>query len=228
MEGGKNIGTARRGCATLGSAKPVRVLVVRASVVAGLLAPRPEGSEESRVFGKVFEEEFTFATHMKDRAGDSGRKNVGRIFLSRMEEHMREEGIFDPRLLARARDMYIALTSAGVTGSKPRTLFRMVSDGMYVAAQPDLETFDSAAQKERYIEFKTYPIDAFGRAQALVFSWVLEAPVLLVGLKETEGGFASQSEEIVADSFTPPEIPKDICERQEFCIKHSCPVNRCP
>lgn len=67
-----------------------------------------------------------------------------------------------------------------IKGKTPATVFRKIWSDHYIAAKPDL--YDSKKiHGVKYIEFKTYPLDEYTRAQAFVFSWVLNRPILLVG-----------------------------------------------
>ncbi len=55
--------------------------------------------------------------------------------------------------------MYVTLVRGGIVGRKPKTSFRKLGDGVFIAAQPDLEDFKG------YSEFKTYPLDDYARSQ---------------------------------------------------------------
>jgi len=198
----------------------INVLVVKASDVAKLLSKPPEGDEVSLKFGKIFEEEYALANHVYSRAWYA---QVPKWFVRKVAARLRAEGIYKRDLILKAYRAYSALLNAGVIGEKPKTSFKRLTRDLFVAAQPDL--YDEFT--ETYYEFKLYPINDYARKQAEVFAWVLEKPVVLVGLKEDSRGYLSAEKEII----TPPKNLKiDINELkkvatvEEFCADLMIPV----
>jgi len=59
------------------------------------------------------------------------------------------------------------------------------------------------------------------QAQTRIFSWVIEAPVKLIGVVENRGRYNYEAEEIDASGLPPdeifPEIPADLGRREEAC-----------
>jgi len=200
----------------------VRVLVVRASDVAKLLSRPPEGDEVSLRFGKVFEEEYALANYIYSR---TAYVHVPRWFARKVAARLKAEGIYRRDLVLKAYRAYAALLKAGVVGEKPRTRFRELEEGLFIAAQPDL--YDDSA--DTYYEFKLYPINDYARRQAEVFAWVLGKPVVLVGLSEGPGGYVTVEKELVEP---PKELGVDasrlreVAEAEEFCSDLKVPVHQ--
>jgi hypothetical protein len=121
----------------------MEVRVVRASQVAALLAPSPQGDAAACAFGKMFEEEFTSAMWR-------GVYDVG-TFLRGLPLGVDERG------RARAAGIFQCFVAAGLRGRKPKTRFRCLTDRFYVAAQPDLVIEDWIY--DVHVEFKTYALD---------------------------------------------------------------------
>jgi len=198
----------------------VEVLVVKASDVAKLLSKPPEGDEVLLRFGKIFEEEYTLANHIYSQAWLA---QVSRWFIRKVAARLKAEGIYRRDLVLKAYRAYAALLSAGVVGEKPRTRFRKISDNIFIAAQPDLYNEST----DTYYEFKLYPINDYARKQAEVFAWVLEKPIVLIGLKEDSKGYISVEKEIIKPSqnleIEISEMRK-IAEVEEFCADLMIPV----
>ncbi len=189
-------------------------MVVRASDVAKLLSKPPEGDEASAKFGKIFEEEYALANHIYER---TWYVHVPKWFVRKVAARLMAEGIYRRDLVLKAYRAYAALLNAGVIGKKPKTVFRNLTDNLFIAAQPDL--YDEST--ETYYEFKLYPINDYARKQAEVFAWVLEKPVVLVGLKEDPGGSVSVEKEVVAppkDLRINVSELKKIAVAEEFCV----------
>ena len=195
----------------------MKVRVVKASEVAKLIARPREGDETGIVFGKVFEECYTFATYLYER----NFYPANRTFARKVAAELKARNMYSKELVGKAYRMYSALLRAGVRGWKPRTQFKEY-DGVLIAAQPDLE------DEENYYEFKTYPIDEYARAQCKVFSFVLGQPIVLVGLVEGENGYIDFEKEVVdAKGFTPPKIPPTMGELEEACEECGLPIDYC-
>ncbi|MEO3993797.1 MAG: hypothetical protein QN229_05805 [Desulfurococcaceae archaeon TW002] len=198
----------------------INVLVVRASDVAKLLSKPPEGDEVSVKFGKIFEEEYALANHIYERAW---YVSVSKWFVRKVAARLRAEGIYRRDLVLKAYRAYAALINAGVIGEKPGTVFRNLTDDLFIAAQPDLYNEST----KTYYEFKLYPINDYARKQAEVFAWVLEKPVVLVGLKEDLEGYVSVEKEVVVP---PKDLRIDVSELkkvavvEEFCADLMIPT----
>jgi len=186
--------------------------VVSASDVARLLAKPPEGSEEDRLFGKAFEECFQTAAwlHYSDRVMGP---RITKLFIRRLAAELRAMGIYTRERLLDGYRMYSALIRAGVSGRTPRTEYRLAGEGLVISAKPDL--VDDLSHK--FYEFKTYPIDGFARAQARVFSWVLNSPITLVGLRRVGTRYEAEVEVVSSEDFEIPQIPEGIGAFKEFC-----------
>jgi len=198
----------------------VKVYVVRASDVAKILTPPPVGDVVLMKFGKIFEEEYALANHIYN---STIYQQVSKWFTRKVAARLRAEGIYRRDLVAKAYRAYSALIKAGVTGEKPRTVFKRIGEKLYVSAQPDL--YDESTNT--YYEFKLYPINEYAKKQAEVFAWVLGKPVVLIGLREDERGYITVERETV----NPPEkIEVDVSELmkkavvEEFCEKLEIPL----
>lgn len=200
----------------------VEVFVVKASDVAKLLSTPPEGDEVSKAFGKIFEEEYTLANHIYERVWYS---QIFRWFARKVAARLRHEGIYRKDLVVKACRAYAALLRAGVVGEKPPTRFREVSTSLFIAAQPDLYNYSTGT----YYEFKLYPINEYARAQARVFAWILEKPVVLVGLKEDSKGYMEVEKEVVNppdDLGVNAEDLKRIATPEDFCTNLTIPLHQ--
>ncbi|MGB9734417.1 MAG: hypothetical protein ACPL2E_07490 [Conexivisphaera sp.] len=176
------------------------VYVVKSSDIAKLKAEPPHGSTAEQILGKVFEEEYSFANYIYERTIYGGGW-ISRDFARKVAARLRAAGVYSPELVARAYRSYAALLREKVTGTKPRTVFRKFDDNIYVAAQPDLCNYDE--DPPVYYEVKMYQLNDYARAQAGVFAWVLEEPVVLIGLVEDgEGGGRVRAEREVVN---PPD-----------------------
>ncbi|MEM4972002.1 MAG: hypothetical protein QXE01_12215 [Sulfolobales archaeon] len=200
----------------------IKVLVVRASDIAKIFVKPSKANEVLVRFGKIFEEEYTLANHIHSW---TGYKQISRWFVRKIAARLRAEGIYRRELVLKAYIAYAALIKAGVVGEKPRTRFRELVKGLFVAAQPDL--YDEST--DTYYEFKLSPINNYARKQAEVFAWVLGKPVVLVGLKEDLNGYLSAEKEVIK----PPEkLEVDIEELkkhavvEEFCSDLMIPVHQ--
>jgi hypothetical protein len=198
----------------------IEVLVVKASDVARLLSKPPESDEVSLKFGKIFEEEYTLANHIYSWVWYA---QISRWFIRKIAARLRAEGIYSRELVLKAYRAYAALLNAGVVGEKPRTKFKRLSDRLFISAQPDL--YDEST--DTYYEFKLYPINDYARRQAEIFAWVLEKPIVLIGLREDTSGYLSVEKEVI----NPPEkLEVDINELEklavveEFCKDLMIPV----
>ncbi|MEM3264979.1 MAG: hypothetical protein QXH07_03385 [Thermoplasmata archaeon] len=103
----------------------MKMRVVRASNVAKLIAKPVQGSETSLKFGKIFEECYTFATYLYDRNSIKGY-NVK--FIRKVAFELKKNGIYNSENVRKAYRMYSSLLNAGITGIKPKTMFRKVKD----------------------------------------------------------------------------------------------------
>lgn len=103
--------------------------IVRASDVAKLASKEvPKGSEERLLFGKAFENAFTWPEVPKSL----------KEFELRLKLEL-EKISLPPRYLKEGLDIAAALLKKKyVKGKKPRTLFRVLDGNLVIAAQPDL------------------------------------------------------------------------------------------
>lgn len=195
--------------------------VVRASEVAKLMAPPPSGSYEACVFGKVFEEAYTEACYY--HAKTMNTRSIPRKFARKVAAMLKREGVYSDDLVKKAYKMYSCLLRAGVVGLRPRTRFRWLNEKVLIAAQPDIGGEDG-----RYYEFKTYPLDEYARAQAMVFSWVIGKPIVLVGLVERDDGYIDYEMEVVECAELPiTDVPDHLGEEQEICPVCRLPLAYC-
>ncbi|MGB9693839.1 MAG: hypothetical protein ACPLYF_03250 [Fervidobacterium sp.] len=194
--------------------------VVKASDIAKLLAKPPEGTEEEKIFGKVFEECYTYANFLYEEDFYFHRP-TNKTFARKVASELKAHGIYSKELVRKAYRMYSALLRAGVIGRKPKTQFTKYGD-ILISAQPDL--YDGS----NYYEFKTYPIDDYARAQSKVFSFVLGEPIILIGPVEREDGYVTFEKEVVtAENFVLPEIPQTLGEFEEVCDVCGLPLKYC-
>lgn len=197
------------------------VKVVTSSEIAALTSPPHSSSKENIIFGKIFEEEYTKATYLYEKLEFFG-KEISKKYLRAVAWRLKNDGIYDKKLLIRAYRMYATLLGGGIAGRKPKTSFRKLSQETFVAAQPDLENLG------KYYEFKTYHIDEYARSQSHVFSWVLREPIELVGMIEMgDGKFQLESEKIVATGLVLPDFSQRIGSEQEACKRCGYPLNGC-
>lgn len=201
----------------------VRVLVVRSSDLAKILSTPIEGDEVSAKFGKIFEEEYALANHIYMWSRYS---QVPTWFVRKVAYRLRSEGIYSKELVVKAYRAYSALLKAGVVGEKPSTAFRHHSGSIFIAAQPDLYN----EYERTYYEFKLYQINEYARTQTRIFAWVLESPVVLVGLKEDASGYLHVEKEVI----TPPdsidasaEVLRTIARPELFCTRLMRPLRYC-
>jgi hypothetical protein len=198
----------------------MKVRVVKASEIAKLIAQPQEGDETALIFGKIFEECYTYATYLHEE-NFYFHAPTNRTFVKKIAAELKAHNIYSKELVRKAYKMYSALLRAGVKGRKPKTQFKEYND-ILIAAQPDLE------DGENYYEFKTYPINDYARAQCKVFSYVLEQPIVLVGLKEDENGYINFEKEVIdAENFVLPEIPPTLGELEEACDECGLPLKYC-
>jgi len=167
-------------------------VVVKASDIAKRLAPFEGGDAIMAKFGKIFEEEYTLAAHLYEKMVFP--RYIPRKFAKKVAARLKEEGIYSTDLVAKAVRAYAALLSAGAVGEKPSTEFREYEDRVFIAAQPDLYSWSEG----KYYEFKLYQLNDYARVQARIFAWVLEEPIVLIGLREVEGGYFSAHSEVVS------------------------------
>jgi hypothetical protein len=194
--------------------------VVRSSDVAKHVIKPNYCDDTNAIFGKIFEECYTYATYLHER-GTVGRGS-NKKFAAKMAMELKSADIFSYDLMNKAYRMYSCLLFNKVFGSKPRTEFRLHKD-IIIAAQPDLECDDPHI----YFEFKTYPIDEYGRYQSLMFSWVLKSSITLIGLNDNGIYIVAEKEIIDATNFILPEIPETLGKPQEFCLKCMSPAEKC-
>jgi hypothetical protein len=195
--------------------------VVRTTDIAKKIAGEPKGDPVNMIFGKIFEECYTEATWIGESV--MNHKRLNGKFIAKMGAKMKVEGIGNRELLHSAYKMYAALLMNNVIGRKPPTEFRKVKNGLYIAAQPDIEN-----DEDGYIEFKTYPINNYSRIQCEVFAWVLKEKVRLVGLRKNDDYYLAESETI---QYNPNMdfswIPDEMGKMQEFCDNCKKPIEKC-
>lgn len=93
---------------------------------------------------------------------------IGREMINTFNECMGKNDV--------AQQIAIAFLRANVRGLTPRTEYAELKPNYYICAKPDL-----CDDYQRNIEFKTYAINDYARAQAKVFSWVYNDVIQLVG-----------------------------------------------
>ncbi|MEM1567159.1 MAG: hypothetical protein QXI84_01635 [Thermofilaceae archaeon] len=198
------------------------VKVARASDIAKLIAPPTPADEVMLKFGKIFEEEYSFANYIYRNAYNL--KRVPHLFIRKVAARLREKGIYSRELVVKAYKAYSALIAAGVVGLKPKTRFRAYSS-IRIAAQPDLRSFGGGT----LYEFKLCPIDAYARVQSSIFAYVWESPIKLVGLVEEAGRYRVEMETIppprsLKDLGITPELVEMVAQEQLWCTKWNEPV----
>ncbi|MEM1631233.1 MAG: hypothetical protein QXX83_03815 [Thermofilum sp.] len=199
------------------------VKVARASDIARLIAQPTPADEVMLKFGKIFEEEYSFANYIYHRAFN--QRAVPYLFIRKIAVRLRKEGIYSRDLVAKAYKAYSALIAAGVVGLKPKTRFR-VYGSVRIAAQPDLRSFEG----DTLFEFKLCPIDTYARVQSSIFAYVWECPVRLVGLIEEGGRYKVEAETIspprsLKDLGITPELVETVAHEQLWCTRWGEPVD---
>jgi len=88
--------------------------------------------------------------------------------------------------------------SEDIVGRKPKSQYRdfkEVVDGrkffVRLYAQPDLIDMGT------YYEFKTGPLNEYSRIQSQVFYWVIDEPIILVGVEEKDDGYINAQKETI-------------------------------
>ncbi len=143
------------------------VQTISASEVAKLICSEvPDGTEEAQQFGKIFEETYQMICSNSDIWWEN-EENIIEVFESMLQDDWLDE----------AAKIALGFHAEGIKGAPCSVSFRNIHGDCYVAAKPDLYDSDSGI----YIEFKTYPLNEYARAQAKVFSWVQRCKVLLIG-----------------------------------------------
>jgi hypothetical protein len=165
-------------------------LVAKASDIAKRIAPPPQGTIVGMIFGKIFEQLYVLKNHVTPRDLDPF---ILKIFTYDLKTLLELHKIYSEELLRKGVKMYIALHKANVVGIGCPPTFRRYGNEIHISAQPDLYS----PYLDKYFEFKTYPIDEYSKKQAEIFSWVLDHPVVLVGLREA--GNEYEVEEIVVE-----------------------------
>lgn len=159
---------------------------VSASEIAKQVSPPTKAPRKYLVFGKAFEEAYTYMTYV-------GRtRNAMGGFCSDLKQRLENHGVEDEELVTRGYRMASCLLDADAQGRKPKTRTRDHKD-VKVFAQPDL--IHETPFVEYFIEFKTGSIDDYARAQSQVFSWVIDSGIKLIGLHEGEDGYVSAEDE---------------------------------
>lgn len=173
-----------------------KMRTIKTSEIAATLVETPKGSEKAQKFGKIFEEEYTKNTWLVKK--HSATTYSADYFRRKLAASLRNADL-GKTWIKKGYRMYACLLKNNVIGRKPKTAFRKIKENVRVAGQPDLveEYSEGGDIKERYFEFKTYPIDSYGRMQAEIFSWVLQHPIILVGLVEDEKGYISAVRETI-------------------------------
>jgi len=208
------------------------VKVARASDVAKLVAQPTPGDEVSKIFGKMFEEAYTRASHVF--RGDISTPYAFSFFKKGVKNRLKEWRIYSRELMVKASLAYSALVSAGVVGLRPRAMFKSYGS-VLIAAQPDLISLDG----RELLEFKLYPIDTYARVQSSIFAYVWERPVKLVGLIEEGDRYRAEMEVIqppqhlmeigVTYALAEKAAHKELwCSRRRITISscYSCPFKQ--
>jgi len=198
------------------------VRVVRAGELASLFCEPKATSQEALLFGKIFEEEYTYSYFWYNRSVKA--RWVGRLFYRKIAWRLKEAGIYSRELMVKAIRLHATLIHNKIYGYKPKTRFKWLKN-IIIAGQPDLIEEDS----EIPVEFKTYPIDDYARIQAEIFSFVWEQPILLVGVIELNGYYSVQKEVVENTNidFSTVEIPENMGTLQEFCLNCLQPIEKC-
>jgi hypothetical protein len=176
------------------------------------------------VLGKIFEEECTFASKIYL---DTGYWWIPRRFIRKVATRLRAVGIYSRELIHFAYKAFSALLRIGVVGYKPKTVFRKLTENIYIAAQPDIYNPDT----DTYYEFKLYPVTStcFARKQAEIFAWVLQKSVTLVGIVIKSNGYVD-IEKIVIESPGELKINTDdikrVAQKELFCLQSMIPFHQ--
>lgn len=200
------------------------VKVARASDIAQLVAPPTPADEVMLRFGKIFEEEYSYANYVYYNQTFNPRA-VPHRFIRKVAARLREEGIYSRELVVKAYKAYSALIAAGVVGLKPKTRFRAYGSAR-IAAQPDLMAIGGFT----LFEFKLCPIDAYARVQSSIFAYVWERPITLVGLVEEAGRYMVEKETItpprrLEDLGVTHELVKRVAHKQLWCKELNRPID---
>ncbi len=185
------------------------VKTISSSEVAKILCQEEmEGDPIRGEFGKLFEEAYQQACYQNRYEGvtPSNIENFIEIVQEYIEDRcelLTEDEIEEAARITRA------FHSLGMWGYTPKTEFREVWDGHYIAAKPDL--FDR--NMGVYYEFKIYAPGEYALAQSKVFSWVVKSKIILVGwdgdeaVVENIDGRSLKFDNIPEDAFqeTPAE-----------------------
>jgi hypothetical protein len=168
------------------------VLTIASSEIARLLSnTTPEGDEARATFGSQFEKAYQELCYHRYKFNEQDAD----VLLDELETNF-----YGSSFQQEARKIAEAFLNQDIHGLTPKTQFRALSASSYVAAKPDLYDSDSG----RYYEFKIYPLCEYSRNQARVFSWVVQAPIYLVGYNQGN----VEIERITAEGLVFPRLPR--------------------
>jgi hypothetical protein len=205
-------------------AELIKGKVVSASEIAKYVCGEPNGTEEGKAFGKVFEEGYCNLVYIMN-----SRRDYDEIGITFFHAHEQDFFVLDQILSlcdlltfiaenfgfgdSNTQRMVLAFLDANIEGKIPKTQFRKWKEGYYISAKPDLE---KSEWKSEYIEFKTYPISEYAVTQCLVFAFVLQSDIRLIGWKEgkvEERTVTKQEGKAFMDSLV---IPDELFHESEF------------
>ena len=155
----------------------------------------PDADQDHLIFGKIFEEVYTEYTWLYSKA------NVGQIntkkFMQKLASRIKSSEIskdMEEKLIKKGYKIHACLLNEDVTGRKPKSKVRKIENGrrkVHLYAQPDL------IEVGKYYEFKTGPINEYAILQSEIFSWVIQEPITLVGLSESDNGYINAQREVI-------------------------------
>ncbi len=188
---------------------------IKTTDIAKNIVKPPQADKEHLIFGKVFEEVYTECTwlHYKSTGNISKKK-----FSRKLAAKLKSEGVKNQDLIAKGYKIYACLLKEGITGQKPKSQSKTITLDDYdlnveIYAQPDLKPH--GYQTEKYYEFKTAPINEYSRIQSQIFHWVMDKPILLVGVEENDKGYINaQKEKIDCCEIDITEEVKNILKKE--------------
>ena len=155
--------------------------ILPASKIAKILYPPPPTDLKTLIFGKVFEEVYTFNTYLYEKSWAFAKFRT-KYFARVLARAMKERGIYSRDLLLFGIRLRSALLKAGVTGQKPKTEFKFIDgEGVCIAAQPDLTDFFN------YHEFTIGELNNYQVEKTKIMAFVVGEPINLWYVKSSEG-----------------------------------------
>lgn len=202
--------------------------IISSSTIAKILTDEPKGDEISRLFGKVFEELYTYYMYLhSNNISDFNSKQCNQSFkdefIYELSNYIDKEKAKE--LANKALKMKEALFQHKCIGLKPKTQIRKLYNEplVYVTAQPDLKYYNKFGT-ESYIEFKTYPTTEYSIMQCKVFSWVIDRPVRLLALRYDSGknNYIVEEKVVSCNNLSLPDIRDYLENLEEVDICDTC------